>query len=125
LVAQRNLTLSEPSTPPTLPQYHVQHVGGLDDPGIPVFSEPVKVFIAGDDVIRLGFSGAFEDAVVFGIFRDDVQGLGGRHAVGDLPHDPLSLPDPVFRPGELLPKRASDFLDDVVGNREVDLALGG
>lgn len=39
-----------PRTPPTLPLNDIHYIRDLDDPGVPVLSEAVKILIAGHDV---------------------------------------------------------------------------
>ena len=77
-----------------------------------------KVVVAGDYDLRLGFDGAFEDAVVIGIGADGVEGGAGRDQGAHAPEHRQNLLEHGLGPLELFGEDAADFGLDGLGVKE-------
>ena len=87
--------------------------------------EPEQVIISRHDGLRAGADSAFEHAVVVGIGRDGVDGLGGCGMLRKFRDALDGLWRARFRPPELPQQMPSDFLNDWIGDRDLDLPVDG
>ena len=97
----------------------------LDDLDTPEAHEPEEVILSRHDGLRAGGDGAFEHAVVVGIGRDGVDGLRWRDVRSEFRDALDGLRRARFRPPELPQQMPTDFLNDWIGDRDLDLPVDG
>ena len=110
---------------PTSARKPRKEVRNPDDLDAPEAHEPEQVIISRHDGLRAGAEGAFEHAVVVGIGRDGVDGLRGRDVRSEFRDALDGLRRARFRPPELPQQMPPDFLNDWIGDRDLDFPVDG